>query len=47
MGVGPTLVVVVKNNMPIKEVIEAMTSDRIEWGKRYMWLILTNLVEDP
>ena len=34
MGVGPTLVVVVKNNMSIKEVIEAMISDRIEWGKR-------------
>ena len=34
MGVGPTLVLVVKNNMSIKEVIEAMTSDRIECGKR-------------
>ena len=34
MGVGPTLVLVVKNNMSIKEAIEAMTSDRIEWGKR-------------
>ena len=36
-----------KRDIIIKEVIETMALDRIEWRKEYMWPTLTNFVENP
>jgi len=32
------------NKLSIKEEIEGMTSNIVEWRKEYMWPILTNLL---